>query len=271
MARDRRRGVAWAVGLILLALGAVVLRRAFVQSFFVDGESGAPPSLRQPAADEPGLDPVEHVRVVLIDGLGLETAHDMPNLDRVCEGGLDLVVDVGFPTVSLPVQHVLWTGRTQVQSGFMYRIPRIDPAPPEAIPARVQGSLAVAESHPEIVHSFGFSAAQPPLEEGVQEEVDLATPWRVSGFLAAAERAVRSDARLVLVHVLRLDEIGHLGGGSSRMYRAAARWADELYGTMGIAPAGGTVGASLGYARCGPATSAGEGIPRRCLPGVSCI
>jgi len=228
MASQRRAGVAWIVGLILVAVCAFVLRRAFVQWFFVDGEAGAPPSLRQPTMGEKGLDEVDLVRVVLIDGIGLETAHDLPHLDRVCEAGLDLVVDVGFPTVSLSVQHVLWTGRTQAQSGVMFRIQRVDPPPADAIPARVQGSLAVAESHPEIVWSFGFSEAQPPLEEEAYGALDLTTPWRVGGFPAAAERAVGSKARLAFVHVLRTDEIGHLVGARSRDYRAAARWADEL-------------------------------------------
>ena len=97
MATEPRRKVAWAVALLVLALGAGLLRRTFVLAFFIDGEGGPPPSLSQPTGDEPGLGRVEHVRVVLIDGLSLETARGLPNMDRVCEGGLDLVVDVGFP------------------------------------------------------------------------------------------------------------------------------------------------------------------------------
>ena len=44
-------------------------------------------------------------------------AERMPTLSRHCATGIDTAVDVGFPTVSLPVQHALWTGRTQQQSG----------------------------------------------------------------------------------------------------------------------------------------------------------
>jgi hypothetical protein len=214
--------------LVLLAIAAVLFagRRATIAAFFPDGTPGPAPALTR--ADGPGerLPGVERVRVVLIDGLGRADAMHQPELSALCARGLDLALDNGFPTVSLPVQHALWTGRTQVQSGVMYRIAQRDAPPLDSLPARVEGSIAVAESHPEIVHSFGFTTAIPalPFEDG--------EAWREEGFIAAARDAVASTARLAFVHVLVVDEVGHHHGAASPEYAAAAARADAWLGEL---------------------------------------
>lgn len=228
----RERAARWLVGasLVALAVAALWLRRAFVLSFFLDGPPGAAPALTPaPAhgmAEVPTLPPSARVRVVLLDGLSAEHADRMPGLGSLCREGIDLRVDTGFPTVSLPVQHVLWTGRTQRESGVEYRIPRLPAPPSDALPRRVAGSVAVAESHADIVQSFGFARAEPPAGDASVDAPGSA--WRREGFPAAARDAVAGAARLAFVHVLRIDEAGHAGGSASPAYAAAVASADAL-------------------------------------------
>src|SRR5688572_30125848 len=235
MPRLRRRWVVAAL-LVVLALLSLALRRELVLAFFPDGAGAPPPPLEPAPADAPTRRPAPAVRVLLIDGLTASVADGLPELSRLCARGLDVRVDNGFPTVSLPVQHVLWTGRTQAQGGIMYRIPGLADPPADALPLRVPGSIAVAESHPEIIHSFGFTQAEPALDD--PEVAPEASSWRTQRFVPAALLAVASPAPLVFVHVLRVDEAGHAFGGESTMYREAATWADDLVPRLtAVAPA----------------------------------
>jgi hypothetical protein len=167
------------------------------------------------------------VRVVLIDGLRLDRARTLPHLDEVCAGGWDLVVDVGFPTLSLPVQSVLWTGLSQAQVGVVTNNDRLETPPPGSYPARVPGSRAVAEAYPRLIHSFGFGRAEPARDAGDHP----AAPWPAS-FPTAAAAAVGSDAPLVFIPLLGVDEAGHAHGARSAEYRNAAARADEQLGAL---------------------------------------
>ncbi|MCB9567211.1 MAG: alkaline phosphatase family protein [Myxococcales bacterium] len=217
--------------LVGLAYGLYQGRRAFIRAFFGDGSVTVAGGPRGPRSDG-GLGPAPRVRVVLIDGLGRSRALGRPAFDRLCAAGRELRVDVGFPTVSLPVQHVLWTGRTQQESGVLYRIPALAEPPVDALPAFVE-SRAIAESHPAIVHSFGFAAAEPPLAVGDA----LPEGWR-AGFDEAAIAAVAEPTRLVFVHVLRVDEAGHAEGADAAAYEDAAAAADALLGRLWAADPG---------------------------------
>jgi hypothetical protein len=212
--RSRRRWLVLATVLVL-GLSAWLGRRVLIRDLFTDG--GDVVAL-PPAGAGVGLTRVARTRVLLVDGLSAAAADELPALTRSCGSGLRLTVDVGFPTVSLPVQHVLWTGLTQQQAGVQYRIPRLSAPPGPALPARVPDSVGIAESHADIVGSFGFSTARPA------DDVD---PWAEAEFVTAATAAVQSDAALVFVHVLRVDEAGHAHGGASPEYARAARWADD--------------------------------------------
>lgn len=214
--------------LLAAAFACYALRRQIIARFFVDGVPGAAPPFERDEGQ--GLAKAERVRVVLLDGLSRSQAERLDTLSSACASGMDLVVDVGFPTVSLPVQHVLWTGLTQQQSGVQYRIPRLDPPPANALPARVADSVAVGESHRDIVHSFGFARAEPALDREEIEEAGSA--WRTTEFIETAIAAVASDASLVFVHVLRIDEAGHAHGGASTQYAQAAIDADAMLGRL---------------------------------------
>jgi hypothetical protein len=235
------------VAALLLALAALALhagRRSFIRAFFVDAtpQRDAPPALPLPErTDGPALGPTARTRVLLIDGLDSETAAALPRLTALCRQGLDLRLDIGFPTVSLPVQHALWSGLTQQQSGYLYRNRALRPPPRDTLPARSPGSIAVAQSHQYIVHSLGFSAVRPAELEHTPAQ---SLAWR-DRFAAAAEEAVRAPARLVFVHVLDVDSAGHRHGRDSAAYRVAAIAADNLLARLLRAersafPAGGT-------------------------------
>jgi hypothetical protein len=158
---------------------------------------------------------------VLVDGGGAETARAMPTWDGLCRTGIDLEVDVGFPTVSMPVQLALWTGLTQQQTGVLFHAGKPLAAPwPGSIPAQVPGSIAVAESHPEIIGSMGFAISEPPLGP-------LPAGWE-SQWIDRALAAVMSPARLAFVHVLAVDAAGHRHGPESPAWDAAAGFSDHV-------------------------------------------
>ncbi|WP_434415406.1 alkaline phosphatase family protein [Nannocystis pusilla] len=219
----------WLLGaavLATLALGANPARKAFVRAL-VGRDGQVPMDMFLGTSSGPGLAPAAHVRVVLLDGLGAAAASELPALSAACAAGQELRIDVGFPTVSLPVQAALWTGRTQQQSGLQYRATQLETPPAGASPAQVAGSVALAESHPEIVRSFGFATTRPdPSRDPEDPEV-----WRAE-FPEHAVAAVASQSRLVHVHVLRVDEAGHAAGAASTAYAEAVRGADELLGRL---------------------------------------
>ena len=182
-----------------------------------------------PVGDGPGLAPAPRVRVMLIDGLAADVAATLPAWSEQCRRGVALTVDVGFPTVSLPVEVALWTGLTQQQTGIVFRSDRpLDPPlDRRGIPAQVAGSRAIAESHGYIVRSLGFEHAEPPAAKGDASRDAEEDAWALKWRDAAAD-AVASDARLVFVHVLEVDVAGHHDGKDSQKYRAAAADADAL-------------------------------------------
>jgi Type I phosphodiesterase / nucleotide pyrophosphatase len=218
------RVISAALVALLLAASAFYVRRQFIPTWFVDAPPGAPPLLPQAGTEATGFAPVPLTRVLLIDGLGAELAKELPTLSRFCGDGLDLTVDVGFPTVSLPVQAAFWTGKTQQQLGLLYRIAGLETPLPEAAPARLPGSVAVVEDQPAIAKSFGF--------ENLLSATKSVDRWINGGFAEAAVRVLANDAPLAFVHVLRVDKAGHKSGPGSPAYKEAALWADDLLGKL---------------------------------------
>lgn len=230
-----------AAALVATSLALYDIREWFVQEIYVPGAGGAPaPALNRP--DDPalagrGLTSVDRVRVVLIDGLGAYDADRLGSFTRSCQK-LRLTVDMGFPTISLPVQRALWTGLTQQQTGVQFFNRLIDP-PAVDIPGQVADSRAVSESHQYIAHSFGFAHVLPGDPWAIPDEWNLKTSWRswlsggrAKGFERAALEAVTSDTRLAFVHILRVDTIAHKRGVHAPEYRSALTWADKLLGKL---------------------------------------
>src|SRR5688572_4951421 len=92
----RRAGAG--VALLLAAWGLHMLRPAVIASWAREAPVEAPgPSAGPAAAAWPAAG---RVRVVLLDGLRKDVADTLPNLSAMC--AIDLTLDSGFPTVSLP-------------------------------------------------------------------------------------------------------------------------------------------------------------------------
>ncbi len=224
----KRRAIAIALLLVavLLALGARRLAAGWLAS---DGVSAAQRPLR--AGPRVPTPPRAPLRVVVLDGLSTADATDaaMPALAALCDRGVELAVDVGFPTKSLPVQAVLWTGLTAQQLGLGPTNAARD-LPPGALPTRVPGARAVVEAWTVVARSVGFARLEPGLEADAAR--DDATPAAVAAwatrFPDAARAAVASSSPLVLVHVLAIDEAGHAGGRGAPAYRRAITDADAL-------------------------------------------
>ncbi len=209
------------VGIMIVVWSSHSLRRRFIATFFLDGPRATGPRWPSARPDPTPVPPsVPQLRVLLVDGLSMSFARGLATTSRFCETGLDLTLDVGFPTVSLPVQGALWTAHTQQQTGWLYRVKGLAAPPPEALPVRLgTSSVAVAEEQGYIAGSFGFTDLR-------------ATHADEAAFVASAQQAMEADARLAFVHVLRVDKAGHRGGAASDGYRAAALWADALLGRL---------------------------------------
>lgn len=288
-----RRPHRLAAALAVLALGAAAWwipdqRRALIAAVTRwDAPVGDPPAL--PAATGAGLAPVARTRVVLIDGLSEAHARGLPAWSALCRRGLTLRVDVGFPTVSLPVQVALWTGLTQQQTGVVYRYnrPLTPPLGPPAIPAQVPGSIAIVEgvvrarggerragNYGWIVRSLGFSHVEPAAEPA-RPLVDADGLAWSERWEARAREAVAGPSPLALVHVLRVDVAGHAHGMGVEYLRAAAE-SDALLGALvalapdarwlaisdhGHLPTGGHGGEEVAVRQV-QACLAGPGVPR---------
>lgn len=183
-----------------------------------------------PPATGPGLAAVARTRVVLIDGLSESVARTLPALMSACDRGQRLRMDVGFPSVSLPVEVALWSGLTQQQTGVVTNRPRAYSPAWHGIPAQVPGSIAIAEDHGFIVRALGFAIAEPVAGETALADAEPEA-WQAR-WEARARAAIAGPARLAFVHVLRVDTAGHHHGALSAEYADAARTADTLLATL---------------------------------------
>ena len=161
------------LAIVICALSGIAyllpqLRRELIKDVITwDAPKSEPAPL--PAGTGPGLAPAR-TRVVLIDGLTADVAKTLPAWTSVCKRGVTLKVDVGFPTVSLPVEVALWTGLTQQQTGVMFRDRRpLIPPIAASIPAQVPGSIVIAEYYGWITRSIGFAIAEPAADPANRE------------------------------------------------------------------------------------------------------
>lgn len=208
-----RRFAGRTVGILLVAVAAVgFAARGRLGEVLL--REGAPAAQRPLAGGTAGANPrVDRpVRVIVLDGLRRDDAAGLPAVAALCRGGLDLVVDVGFPTKSLPVQQVLWSGLTNQQLGARGDNLEMSP-PPSAVPRLVPGSVAVVESHAGIARSVGFAQV---------------LPGPGGHFLGSALIAAGGDAPLVMIHVLEIDAAQHAHGRGGVAHREALADADRV-------------------------------------------
>lgn len=226
----RQHIAAIVAGVALLAAAWILpdLRRTMIRAATtMDATPSEPVAL--PAADGAGLPTSPQTRVVLVDGLTADAAGTMGTWQVLCANGATLTIDVGFPTVSLPVEIALWTGLTQQQTGVVAN--RAFDAPIKGIPSQVPGSIAIAENHGYIVRALGFATAEPKAEPTKPMDDANDKAWDSQWFTLALE-AVRSPSPLVFVHILRVDVAGHkvgLGEGYDKAVREVDPMLDKLF------------------------------------------
>ena len=173
------------------------------------------------------LQTFNRIVVVLVDGLTAADTPRVPAFAAVCARGLELTVDVGFPTKSLPVQQALWTGLTADQLGAP--LAPDGAAPPAAsLAVRVPLSAAVVETYTAIAAGAGFAVRPDAAADSWDPAAVPAhvAAWRATEFDVAIQDVVASGKRLVLVHLLGVDEAAHDGGRTGAAYDAALRAAD---------------------------------------------
>lgn len=231
-----------ALAVTALALGTLTwfmpkLRRELLRDMITwDAPKSEPAPL--PAGTGPGLTAVPRTRVVLIDGLAEDVAKTLPAWTAVCKRGVTLRVDVGFPTISLPVETALWTGLTQQQTGVVFRDrrPLIPPLDRRSIAAQLPDSIAVAEYYGWIIRSLGFAQTEPsPDPVNIVRDLEPEV-WKTQWELRALA-AVTGKARLAFIHVLRVDSAGHKHGKRAE-YRKVAADADAVLGRLVAADPG---------------------------------
>ncbi len=227
----------WIASIVVIAiLGAIAWvvpdrRRVVLRAITTyDAEPTDPAPL--PGGTGPSLSRTPRTRVVLIDGLAKPIASTLPRWSALCKTGTTLDIDVGFPTVSLPVEVALWTGLTQQQTGVVFRSnrPLEPPLGKKGIPAQVPGSHAVAEYYGYIVRSLGFAIAEPAMDPQANGKDLSPEEWK-SQWQARALDAVKSAAPLVFVHLLRVDTAGHKHGVGVE-YVTAATESDAIVGSL---------------------------------------
>jgi len=235
--RHRIAALIAVAALALIAWWLPQLRRTLIRAVVTfDARATEPAPL--PGGAGPGLTKVARTRVVLIDGLSAPVAKTLPTWTALCKAGATLEVEVGFPTVSLPVEVALWTGLTQQQTGIVYRSgrPLVPPIDRHGIPAQIAGSWAIAENYGYIVRSLGFSRVEPaadPTRPGKDANPEAwATQWE-----ARALEAVKSPTPLVFVHILRVDTAGHKHGMDAQ-YGKVALEADAILAKLHAADPG---------------------------------
>jgi len=229
-----------ASGIAVIVLGVFAyltpgLRRELIFDLtYWDAPPGDPPELA--GGDGPGLAKAPRTRVVLIDGLDAQVTPALARWTAACKRGLTVTVDVGFPTVSLPVETALWSGLTQQQSGIVHRgggkdgkygRPLVPPL--RGIPAQVPGAVAIAEDHGWIVRSLGFALTAPPV--GGHPADDLQPAAWAKRWETDARAAIETPSPLVFIHVLRVDTAGHKFGFGPHYGRVAAE-VDAFLGTL---------------------------------------
>lgn len=231
-----------AVLIAACALGVIAwwlpqLRRTLIHAIVTyDAPAAEPAPL--PGGAGPGLSKVARTRVVLIDGLSAVTAKSLLVWSELCKSGATLEVEVGFPTVSLPVEVALWTGLTQQQTGVVYRSgrPLSPPLGKHGIPAQIAGSRAVAENYGYIVRSLGFSKVEPAADPAKPAK-DLTPDVWAKEWEARALEAVKSPSALVFIHILRVDTAGHKHGMDAA-YAHVALEADNILAKLHTADPG---------------------------------
>ncbi|HEX2685624.1 MAG TPA: alkaline phosphatase family protein [Kofleriaceae bacterium] len=252
-----------AAALALLVLGAVGAVQAGLTgaSFMFDLEQVEPALARVPPAlpDPHTARLARHVFLVVIDGLGLDHAYELPFLDELRRRGVDSEATSHYPTWSRPNYVSILTGVPPRASGvrtnhhstpvmldslmdraraaglhvatatdydvlprLFLRRPRPSGAPRTAEDIDAEATIEVG-SMEDPVHA----AVRAPDADLVSPFDDARyAPWP-GGFSEAGSALATGNADFVILLVGAVDAAGHAHGGGSPAYREAALIADH--------------------------------------------
>lgn len=184
----------------------------------------------------------ERARVILVvlDGLRAAEARRCLGFMQAlvaARSGVHVEMDAELPCLSRPLYATLLTGRTPVQNGITSNaIVREVGLPNVFASCRAAGLRTAAAAY----HWFSELYNQAPFRPVHRVTSDDALPiqrglfyWRdeyPDDHLFADAECLRlaHDPHFLLVHSMGVDTAGHVHGGDSRQYQAAARHADDL-------------------------------------------
>lgn len=180
------------------------------------------------------------VILVVLDGLRAAEARNCLGFMQAfteAHGGLRTELDAELPCLSRPLYATLLTGRTPVESGITSNaIVRRVGLPNVFDLCRAAGLRTAAAAY----HWFSELYNEAPFTPACRLTSDDGLPiqrglfyWRDAypdDHLFADAECLRAahDPHFLLVHSMGVDNAGHVHGGDSRQYRAAARQADDL-------------------------------------------
>ena len=252
VARTRQVVIA---ALLIVALGGVgaVLAGLSGASFMRDLEIVTPPLAKvEPSIQDARTPRLAHrVYLVIIDGLRSDKSYELPFLDSLRRGGLDLEAQSHYPTWSRPNYVSILAGVPPYASGVRtnhHNTPvTLDTLMDRAHAARlgvatatdyaVLPQLFLRPPHGAPVEDVDIDSMQEPLAQAIVETPDSPlvspfddaryVPWP-GGFTSAGTALVGGGkAELVVLLVSSVDIAGHAHGAKSTEYREAAESADR--------------------------------------------
>ncbi len=211
---------AWSVlPMLLVAIGISTEPLRYLQAW------NGPPApgladlkpLPTPPGDAPGL------VMLLIDGLGATPSRRLTKLKALREEGADVTLTAVYPSKSRPAYVTMLTGLPPVLHGA-----RNNRTPGghglDTFLARAKDAGLATACVGDRIDWFAELA-----EGGCQT---AKTTRSDQNFIQAAADALASPAKVVVLHWLGVDWMGHEHGGASGQYGAAARDADALVGLV---------------------------------------
>jgi hypothetical protein len=170
----------------------------------------------------PPAPPRRRLVLALLDGLGAQYLRPLANEGALGEIAWRAHVDVGTPSLSRPVYHVLLTGVPQQVSGIRSNSHQ-GPERADSLPDRVRASGAeVAWALEKVRWLYELAGGR---GETVLHGAAVHDP-------AAFTQLYEGGATLIVLHLIRPDEAGHAHGARSAQYRQAARDAVHTVATL---------------------------------------
>lgn len=184
---------------------------------------------------EAGPTLASHVLVVVVDGLRVDRAADLPVFSALAERGASGTLQVVLPSLSYPARAALLTGAPPEVSGVtnngVYSTPPIQSlfglAQEAGMGTSVYGARFWSRAFGDQLDSYrGLSS--PPAS---YSQADL-TKWQDRTCTEAIEHLAPSNARFKVADLFAGDEAGHAFGGNSDGYRTVTLSVDDCLGRL---------------------------------------